>query len=188
MKKIKVCFVAPSAWTLFAEDLGYRGKTAFGGSEFQLYQLAKELARDKNIDVSFIVGDFGQKNPLNYKGITIYKAFKPALLNELPSGGFGIARYYIKASGQGLRLWKALTYAQADIYLQSAAGRETGIIAFFCKLFRKEFVYLVASDIDVSGKYIKRNGLRGKTFGWGLKNADLIITQHHAQKELLEKN
>ncbi|MFC1525136.1 glycosyltransferase family 4 protein [Planctomycetota bacterium] len=177
MKKIKVCFVATYAWALFAEQLGYPERTPFGGSEIQLYQLAKELVRDESFEVSFVVGDFGQKNLLYINGIKVYKGFKPP--------GYIISHLSQQAIRPPLRLGRILHRVSADIYIQRAATWVTGIIALFCKLFHKKFVYMVAHHIDVSGEYAEKNGLRGRAFDWGLKKADLVITQNKEQINLL---
>jgi len=58
--------------------------------------------------------------------------------------------------------------------------------ALFCKLFRKKFIYMTACPWDVNGEYVKK-GLRGKIFLFGLKNADLIITQNEEQRKLLKE-
>ena len=179
MKKIKVCFIATYAWALFAEELGYPQKTPFGGAEIQLFYLANGLARDNNYEVSFIVGDFGQHPSLSYRGIRLYKGFKPPERISQMMASSGVLSV--------LKIWRVLTKIQADVYIQWGATWVTGALAFFCRLFRKKFMYIIAHEIDVSGEYARRNGLRGNLFEWGLKNADLIITQNTEQSKLLEQ-
>ena len=39
----------------------------------QLYLLAKELARDNNLEVNFVVGDYGQINIEEFNEVKVYK-------------------------------------------------------------------------------------------------------------------
>jgi glycosyltransferase involved in cell wall biosynthesis len=179
MKPIKVCFVAPYAWALFNPD----SKTVFGGSEIQLHQLANTLAQDNRFEISFIVGDFGQDSPIHINNVTVYKGFKPDTLDKATSK-FGL---WIKSLWASIKLWLSLREINADIYIQRSAGGGTCIIALFCKLFAKKFVYMSACEIDVSKAYEKANKLRGKLFSWALNQAHLVFLQHQQQVELLLK-
>ncbi len=165
----KICFVSTFAYPLFNPDC----KVTFGGSEVQMYLLAKELAKDKNFDVKFIVADFGQKKIENYEGVEIYKSYsiRKKIVN------------YIKAP---IILYKTLKKINPDVVIQRSAAPETGICAFFCKLNKKKFVYSIASTVDINGEFAKK-GILGKLYNYGLDNVDYIIAQNKDQKNLLEQ-
>ena len=184
--KIKICFVATYAWALFAEELRLANTqpTPFGGSEIQLYQFANELAKDSNFEISFITGDFGQDKITTPNGIKMYKGFKAVGWSKFTRSGTTL----FSAISQSHRLWNALKKADADFYIQRAAGAQTGITAYFCRKYQRKFIYMTASRWDVSGDYASRNGLRGRLFEWGLKHAHQIITQNSEQTQLLSKN
>ena len=55
-KPVRVCFVIMKAYPLFNPEI----KSVFGGAEVDFYNLATELAKDKNFDVSCVVADYGQ--------------------------------------------------------------------------------------------------------------------------------
>lgn len=178
--------MATYAWALFAEELRLANTqpTPFGGSEIQLYQFANELAKDGNYAVSFITGDFGQDEITTPNGIRIYKGFEATGWSGFTKSGTA----FFSAVGQSHRLWRALKKADADFYIQRAAGAQTGITAYFCRKYQRKFIYMTASRWDVSGDYASRNGLRGRLFEWGLKHAHQIITQNSEQTQLLLKN
>lgn len=83
------------------------------------------------------------------------------------------------------RLLIALHRSHADIYLQRAIGVETGLVALYCKLYRKKFVYMIAHEWDVSGQFIRENGLIGRFAFSGIKRATLRIAQNNDQQNML---
>ena len=68
-KKIKICFVLTYGYSLFNLDKN----NPIGGAEVQLYKISKALVKDGRFDVSFVVGDFNQKDLEIREGIKIYK-------------------------------------------------------------------------------------------------------------------
>jgi glycosyltransferase involved in cell wall biosynthesis len=179
MKPIKVCMVSLYAYHLFNPEVYSR----FGGAELQLYNIAVSLASDPNFDTNFIVGDFGQPASEQILGVKLFKFYNP--------------RRKIKYTGMVLgliRLWRLLDKIDADIYMQRAAGLETGIVAMFCRVHKKKFVYMVAHDADVSDKIPNwmagglLGNIRWKLFRSGLRTASVVIVQHKGQQESLKKN
>ncbi len=167
-QKIKVCFVSPFAYSLFNPEVDLK----FGGAEVQMYLVATELAKDENFDVNFVVLDVGQKKKEKHQGVKVYKAYKRGrnILN------------LIKAP-----LEQVITLAKInpDIVISRAAGVEVGISAFYCKLFRKKFVYSIAHDNDVNRSFFK--GARGRIFKFGFEHANFYIAQSQKQVDTLEK-
>lgn len=173
-KSQNICFISLQAYSLFNSLCG----KPHGGSEVQLYQLAKKLALDDDFLVSFIVGDFGQNKNEKYNNISVVKAFSLKHCEYK----------YITGLFYQFKFLQVLYSVNADVYIQRAAGIETGLLALFCKLFGKKFIYMTASSIDVDGSFRKRDWIANIFYSFGLKNASVIVTQNKEHQELIDKN
>jgi len=173
MKKIKICFISTSAYPLFNSKC----KDQHGGAELQLYLIAKELAKSKNFEVSFILGDFRQKNIELINQIKLYKSFTPKSEETL-----------IKKLIQATKYFNLFKKINADIYITSAANSTVGLVSLFCKFNKKIHIHRTASQMDINKSFIKLNGILGKIYQYGLENASLVITQNNEHKKLLKKN
>lgn len=169
----EICFFASSVYPMLSQT----NISLVGGAEMQQILIAREL-RKKNFAVSFIVRDHGQKQVEVIEGIKIFKTFRYSSPVKV--------RYYY----QKLRLiWNALKQANADIYYLREAGTPVGIMAFYCILKKKKFVYSLSSEMDVDGTYIKRAKFHeAYLYKFGIKNANCVVVQTKKQQELLEKN
>lgn len=176
-KKIKICIASIYAFDLFCPRNDSAGRV--GGAEMQLYNLAIKLAEDPRFEVHFFVGNFGGEKEKIIKNVRVYKIFD-------------ISK--IKIIFNFINLWFILKRINFDICIQRSAGIETGLMALFCKLKHKKFVYMVANDQDVSvsrPEYLKNNffqKIRWILFKIGLKNSELIFSQNLYQQENLLKN
>ena len=139
-----ICFIIPKGYPIIAE----KGFPKFGGSEVKQIILAIAL-RDRGYNVFIITDDYGQEEFSKHKGLHIIKLC-PKIIT-LIKGKFYWQLYYF---------WRAIRLSKCDIIFQRAAGPITGVIALFCKLQRKKFIYFVASSQDVDKKYIKNTTLR----------------------------
>lgn len=179
MKRLRVCFLSFNAYPLFDP----KTKGEFGGAELQLYYLGTELARDERFDISFITDDFGQPDNQVIELVKLYKL-------NLPPGAVPLT----KTLREYVRLWRLLKKIDADVYIQRAAGLNTGLIALFCRVYGKKFIYMVAHDNDVlrdqKPSWMPR-GIIGAViwngFKFGLRNSALVIVQHDRQKENLKR-
>lgn len=172
-KKLKVCFILTNAYPVFNSAC----KATFGGAEVQLYQTANELANDGNFEVSFVVGDFGQKDVEQYGSVKVIKSYSKTV--RLIKYLTGI--YY------NLLLLKKLSQIDADVYIQMCAGHETGLVASLSKFKKKKFIYMCASSKDVDGGYRKKFPLLGMFYEFGLKRASCVIAQNDEDRLTLEK-
>ena len=171
IKKIKICFVQVHTYSMFNS----LSEANIGGTELQLYLLSKELAKDRRFDVSFIVGDWGQKEFEVYDGVKVHRSF------SLKKRFFN----YVKAP---IILWRVLGDVKADIYICSAAGPEHVIVAIFSKIFKKKMIYRVALDDDVVKKQKALNFGYGILFRYAVRLADIIVCQNNDQLSRLLEN
>ena len=163
-KAIKVCFVCPKTYPLFNSEV----KAVFGGAEVDFYNLAIELARDENFEVSFIVADYGQPAVESRDNVTIIKSldFRKNILNKTKS------------------IWNAMQQADAEIYLQKTASWGTLLVSMFCKLYKRFFIYRTAKADESKGTW-PENYLARKAFWFSLRKADAVLAQNAADKENL---
>ena len=133
--------------------------------------IAKKLAKD--FDVSFVVYDHGQKSPENIESINIFKSFS---VQDFPK------KKYLKIV---YSTFKALRNASSDVYLTRSGRVLPAIMALYCFINRKKFVYSFASDMDVDlGDF---GFLELILFRFALKKAELLITSGEFQKKRLKE-
>jgi len=161
-KTIKVCFVAPKAYPLFRPEV----KGVFGGAEVDLYLLSTELAKDKNFEVSFITADYGQEKVRNINGVSVIKSFS---FKENSLIG-------------AIKIWRAMRLAGAQIYFQETASWGTFLVALFCKLYKKIFIFRFSHQHEWDGTFSKHHFLAGKAFCWALHNADFVTAPNEFDK------
>lgn len=171
-RKIKICFIGTAIYPLFNPSI----KAVYGGSEIQLFFLGKELAKEENIEVSFLVGDFGQNLLEDYESIKIYKSLNPKANDNL----------FVKAK-QASVYWEFFKKINADIYFTSTKNSLIGLIGLFCKIHHKKHIHRTASKAEVDKNYLSY-GFLDKIFLWGMKNSNQVITQTLRHQEMLKKN
>jgi glycosyltransferase involved in cell wall biosynthesis len=168
MKKIKICFIARSAYPLFNKEC----KATFGGSEVDLYLIATNLAKDPMYEVDFVLGDFSQDNIEHRQNVRVIKS------------------YDIKSNKmfQIMVLLKKLIFSNSDIYFQQNASGGTFFIALLAKILGKKFIYRTASDIDCNGQFIRDNPLEGFLYKCGIRMASTVVTQNYSNQRQLKQN
>ena len=170
-----VCFVGLKCYDLLT---GAEVPRYLGGVEKQLVALARGMV-DAGMKVAFITYDHGQCDVELVDGITIIKSF--AQEAGLPGLRFLHPRMTV--------LWSAMKKANAGIYIQMGSGSETGQVAMGCRGFAglcRKFVFCVASDADCVADLpflpVRRERV---LYRYGLKKADLVISQTTAQQKLM---
>ena len=167
---MKICFIDWFAYPLFNP----KSNIVFGGAQIQLYLLAKELAKNKNFKIFFLTDNQKNNQQEVFDQIKVFQMFRSPQ-------AFGYLGFFVQFLAQ-------LRQINADIFIQRAASAETGLIALICWLLRKKFIFMVAHIQDVNGDFMKKNGWRGKLFGFGLILADRIVCQTRDQQRQLSKN
>ena len=172
MKK-KLCFFSPNAYPLIANT----DDNSFGGAEVKQVLVAKALS-ELGYSVSFITYDFDGAGEAVHEKIRVLKMLSRDKYES--KGGF----YKCIPS-----IWSCMKYVNADIYFQRAASPITGIMALFCRLSKKKFIYAAASSYDVDGSYSKQAFKRARfLYELGLKKSDKILVQASEFREKLLNN
>lgn len=169
---MKICILSEYAYSLVTNK-----NDKVGGAELQMTILAKELAK-KSYNVSFIVFVKKENTVKVIDGVRIYNPF-----NNQHSG-------YTYLYPQNMyKLFRLLCKIDADIYIQMGKTPLTGIIAFFSKLKNKGFLYLAASDKDVSNFLLINSikDLKKLFYRFGIKYCNCVICQSSHQRNLLKR-
>jgi len=90
------------------------------------------------------------------------------------------------------KILRAMKKTNGDVYIQMGAGFLTGIVALGCKILKKPFIFIAASDSNFDKKTIKRHFkiiLRDRlSYLYGLKSAKEIVVQNNYQMKKLKEN
>lgn len=148
----------PKAWPLFEPAC----KEVIGGAEVDIYLLATELAKDKSFEVSCITADYGQNNIEHRQGVKILKGVD----------------FKINPVSGAIKLWQAMTQANADIYFQEAASAGTFLVAMWCKMHSRKFAYRTANQGECDGTYFGKNKIMRTAFAWSLRQGAAVFTQN----------
>lgn len=168
-RKFKICLVANSY-----------PKYRPGGSEVQLYYIGRELVK-LGYQVHFTTLDFGQKTSKVTvdDGMIIHKA-----------------KFWLHRRPPFFRFLLVLKAINTDIYI-NRAFRFTMVTFIFTKIFKRKFVYAIASESDCIPQKIEKKVLWLPSFFQNIRRwadqhamlkADLIIAQANYQKYLLLRN
>jgi glycosyltransferase involved in cell wall biosynthesis len=172
---MKVCFVGLGNLPVIAREYNHHG---IGGEQVQQTLLAKALAA-RGYHVSMAVADYGQSDSAAWHGVTTYKAYRA-------DAGLPILRFvYPRWTGT----WAALMRADADVYYTSCAGLMVGLVGMFCRRHGRGLVHRLAHDTDADPKKLLIRYTRDtKLYGYGLREADIVLCQHAAQQRALMEN
>jgi len=163
---VRVCFVCPKAYPLFNRSV----ERVFGGAEVDLYYLATELAKDYGFSVSCVVADYGQPDVETIENVELIRSIN-----------FGK-----NAITGAIRIWRALRKADADIYIIKTASMGVPLVAAFCRLYNKTFIYRTAHSCECDGTYLRNHKFAGRLFADSLRSAKIVFTQNASDKEKLK--
>lgn len=172
---MKICFVAPFVYPLFNRT----SRVVHGGAEMDVYFIGLALSQQPGYTVSYVVGDFGQPKTETYGQIKLFSSFRTCVTGW---------RKILAMVGVIPALFRAMDRAQAEVYLQEGASFETALVALYCRMKRRQFVYRVASSVECDGKIVKMFPLMGRVFLWGLRKADAIVTEDQEEVDLLAQH
>lgn len=162
-KPVQVCFVSPKAYPLFAPA----AEGVFGGAEVDLYLIGTELAKDEGFEVSFVTADYGQADSEVINDVTVIKSLD---FNQNPLTS-------------AVKIWRAMRRAAADIYVLKTPSAGVPLVALYCSVYNKSFVYRSASARECDGTYLKEHFLLGRAFAWSLHKARAVFLQNSIDKD-----
>jgi len=172
---MKICFVGFHNLSALAPE--YRRYTV-GGEAVQQTLLARALAR-RGHDVSMVTADYGQRDGAEWDAIRVFGAYSP-------DAGLPILRFF---HPRWTGMWSALARADAELYYTSCAGMQVGLVALFCRRFRRRFVFRTASDADCDESRLLVPLARDRwLYGYGLRRADAVLVQSTSQAQALARN
>jgi len=170
---LKVCFFAPTAYGYFNPS----ASSWAGGAEMQQLLIAGRM-RARGIDVSFIVGDYGQPDVEVFDGITVIKSFRPFTGNRK-----------LRFIPDMLKIRRAMHIADADVYNQRSTSFLTGQIAYFASRLGRAFTFSAGTDYNA---YPDCLGMIPKPmtflYRYGIHRADAVIAQTEKQRRLMSAN
>ena len=165
---MRICFISPKAYPLFNNNV----KSTFGGSEVQLSLLAKKFASYEDLDIHFIVADYKQKNIEQYDNINVWKSLN---FNDI----------VIK---QILNFYRVFKKINADVYIQRTLTIYSGLMAYYCKIKHRKFIYMVSHDRETDNTdKIYNKKLKGFLANLVYKYSTLTIAQNNYEYNNLKK-
>jgi glycosyltransferase involved in cell wall biosynthesis len=169
-QKIKVCFFSPASYPYFKNI----PQTNFGGAEFQMFLLSSEIAKNPEFEIYFLTEKQKQKRTETYENIILVRSIT---MNH----DDGMIAKLIKS----LHYFLILIKLKPDVIITTTFNPIVGITAFYKKIFKKKLIHRSANDVDTDMSRIKRSGISGKIFKYGLEHADVVLSQNQYQKKML---
>jgi len=170
-----ICFIGLDSYPVLNPA---KGDEYFGGESVQLTLLAKAF-KEIGYEVTMICLDYGQPDNELIDGIHVLKTY------NITAGLPGLRFIYPRMTS----VVSAMKQANADIYYQSCAGAITGIVAGFCKVYNRKFIFRLAHDSDcIPGEQIIRLWRDRKLYEYGLRRTSLISAQGVKQVALLKQH
>ena len=164
MKNLKLCIVMSSHWAARS-----------GGAELQVRRLIDELAREPNLDITYLA-----RNVAEYSSDSRYKVLKIPTPRSLTRLGFW---------PDAMRLYRLLEKESPDVVYQRVGCAYTGICAFYCRQRNVRYVWHVSLDNDLHPEIGRFPSFSRPIERWirdyGIRNADQIITQTSDQSDML---
>ena len=174
MTSIRLCIVSPYAHALFiGQRRRFGGVEAYGGAEVQQRLIALGLAV-RDVDVRFVSYAAGEPREELCDGTRFFTI-------PIPLGS-----PWRRHVAWNLALWGALGRADADVYYQRCAGLLTGVVAAFSRYAGRPFIFSVANDRDLDGRYLDNAPWHeGILYRLGLRLATEVVVQSRFQQKLL---
>jgi len=156
------------------------GPEAVGGAELQLSLLASGLA-GRGYDVSFGVGGYEDvRDTVTEHGVRM------TVLYNMCNGVSQIPKVL-----RPLQIVSGLRRMPTDIVIAMGAGAQAGVLAAWCRLTRRRFIFWLASDTDAACHVegISRVPRRERWLAYrGLTWSDTIVVQTRAQADAVREH
>ena len=169
MNPLSICFVAPMAYPVLAQD---RSLPFAGGAEVQQVGIATALAR-RGHRVSMICHDHGFPDGEPIRGVRLFRMCGP-------SAGLPVVRF---VHPRLTSLWSAMRRANADVYYQRTSGAATAFVAAFAQRHGRASVFAGAHDADFEPDLPLVRLRRDKLlYRWGVRHVNRIVAQTDRQQ------
>ena len=139
MSRKKICILGLELSPVFSVKNNSSSRIA--GSQTQLINIGNLLKNKFDIDY-LVENTYSSPLSFKYNNFNIIPTYNPF---------FGYKK--IRILYQIFKVWKGLKKSNADIYYQRVPSIFTGIIAFYCKIYNKKFIYSVANDNQFMKKW-----------------------------------
>ena len=165
---MKFCFISPKSYPLFNPEIN----ATFGGAEVQMFLIASEIAKSSEHDVHAVTADYGQEYCEKRGEITLWKG----------------VNFNTNPLNQAFLLFKTLSRTDCDIYIQRTLTVVSGMIAVWCRLRNKKFIYMVAHDSETDGTHLVfRNPVSSFIAGLAFRLAHILVVQSSTQMKNMEE-
>ncbi len=172
---MKICFLGLDNLPVLAPEYNRHG---IGGEQVQHTLLARALVR-RGHQVSMVVFDYGQADGAVWDQVSTYKAYREG-------AGLPLLRFF---SPCWTGLWAALKRADADVYYVSCAGMHLGLLALFCRRYKRKVVFKIAHDTDCEpDKLLIKYTRDKKLYEYGLRHAHSVLAQSQQQQRAMLSN
>lgn len=142
-----------------------------GGAEIQMTMLARELAAH-GVRTAHIV--LPVANP-----VELAKPAPTVITRSAYHPGGGLDR--VREAGA---LWRALHRADAAVYVLRGSAIFVGLVAEFCRLHRRGFVFSAANDFDLLPETPGGSSRKHAVYLYGLRRADAVVVQSAKQLDM----
>lgn len=169
-----ICIIAHNSYgAMLGGEFGH-----IGGAERQTTLMANWL-NSRKVPVTLVTWGTKEK-PMDetFAGVKIVK------LCDAKEGVPGIRFLYPRLTS----LYAALKRSKADVFYHNSAEASTGLVALWCRLNKKKYVYSIASDLACMKELPNLSWHEKQLYKYGIMNAELILVQTARQKELLREN
>lgn len=122
--------------------------------------------------------DYGQADAETIDGIRVYKGYRP-------DAGIRIIRFVWPRIS---KIWGAMQRADADIYYQRTSDSLTGVVAAYCRLRGRRFIFGMGAMADCTRLLPNCPSRRERyLYLYGLYRADRIVAQTECQRRQLRQ-
>lgn len=169
---IRICFVSPSIYPLFAPLV----RAPHADADIALFELARKLGGESLADISVVTGDYEQDEVEYMGGVLVYRG-QP--VEQQP----WYKRWWKKAEG----LEALLQSIDPQVVVMAGASPWVGAIGEWCRRNRRAFVFRLSHPRDCDGTYVHSQGEEGQRYRGALQSAKTIVSPTHELARMIKR-